>query len=329
MASEYSPYKSFHHLNSLITKRPVLCYFLLTHRCNNNCSICINHHFSHFDKNDELDFDFLMDIAKQMRDMGVKAISFSGGEPLYHKDFSKYAEELLKMGFDLGLISNGSFLDKENIKVLSYFKWVRFSINAISEKVFTKFHSNKPVANYWNNFVKFIPILKSNAATIGSSFLISKNNLDEVYEFALWSKQAGFNTCRYSYVKTINGDIKYSDEEKRIIQLQLDKAVKLSDNSFNVLPLLHRLNLKIKKNYKHCYQSDLAFCITANGNVYSCCALQNSDKGFYGSLKDSSLEDIWQTKKVIDITTCPVCWNDKKNEFMEYVMSVPKHRNFL
>ena len=49
-----------------------------------------------------------------MRKLGAKAITFTGGgEPMIHKDFYEILVTSKKLGFDCGLITNGSIITRK------------------------------------------------------------------------------------------------------------------------------------------------------------------------------------------------------------------------
>ena len=66
-----------------------------------------------------------------MRQMGSKAITFTGGgEPMIHKNFGEILEYTKSLGYDCGLITNGSVITEKNAHFLiKNLKWIRFSIS--------------------------------------------------------------------------------------------------------------------------------------------------------------------------------------------------------
>ena len=327
---EYSPYKCLHHLDALRAGKPVLCYWLITHRCNYDCPVCINKHNPHMKRSDELELLQALDYARQMKNAGVKALSISGGEPLIHRHFNELVTGLLNMGFEIGMISNGSLLGSVDTDLIQDFVWFTVSVNSMTAEAFSKVHGvagNK----IWRSLERYVPKLKSKGCVVGSSFLVQRANMDEIHRFADWSKYAGFDTCRYSYVRKPNGLIDYSRSEKPVIKTWTAQAKEeYEDENFRVFALSDRMDIPGSKAFSHCYMSDLSFNICANGNVYRCCSLQNTELGFLGSLEEKSFEEIWRERGVQDVTKCPMCWGTKKNEVLEYVMDEdPIHVNFV
>lgn len=326
--TEYSPYKAVHHVDRLKEKRPVLCYWLITSRCNHDCPVCINKYYENFVPNTELGLDALVDLARQMKELGVQALSLSGGEPMLYHRFEELMEAILDLGFDVGIISNGTLIGDVGLDLLSRCKWIRFSVNAMGKESFTRVHRAEPVG-YWQKLERALPKLKANGCVVGSSFLVQPANIGDMVAFLSWSKAAGFDTARFSYVRKKSGDIVYSDQEKAAIEEAIQRGSEHAGNGFCIFGLSSRLSLSREKRFDHCYMEDLAFCVAADGKVYRCCSLQHRQLGLIGSVRENSLSYIWSGRDPVDPAKCPMCWHSTKNEFMDYLMSEPLHVNFV
>lgn len=100
-------------------------------------------------KDKKMDFDLMIKIIDELKNSGVKAVTFTGGgEPFSHPrtvDMIQYAK---KQGLEVGIFSNGSLLNKEKIKGILDAEptFIRLSINAGSDDVHTLLHGlEKPV----------------------------------------------------------------------------------------------------------------------------------------------------------------------------------------
>ena len=83
----------------------------LTYRCNNHCRHCwlwlpINAP----EKQQELTFDEIRDIAGQARAMGCREWAFSGGEPMLRPDFAEIFETLTRRATRYNLNTNGTLI---------------------------------------------------------------------------------------------------------------------------------------------------------------------------------------------------------------------------
>ena len=93
-------------------QRPIISLRItLTNRCNVNCLYC--HHDGMITSKDEMTADELYSICKTAKDMGVKKIRISGGEPLIRKDIVEIIDKIASLEFeDISITTNGTFLEK-------------------------------------------------------------------------------------------------------------------------------------------------------------------------------------------------------------------------
>ena len=89
-----------------IFKKPVLCYYYVTFRCNATCSFC-----DIWERPSP--YVTLENAAENLRDLaklGVKVVDFTGGEPLLHRQIAELLEIAKSFGFiTLGRLTEGFF----------------------------------------------------------------------------------------------------------------------------------------------------------------------------------------------------------------------------
>ena len=93
-------------------QRPIISLRIsITNRCNVNCFYC--HHDGILPQKYEMTPEEIHRIAQVARDIGVKKIRLSGGEPLIRDDIVKIVSKISSIGFkDVSITTNGTFLDK-------------------------------------------------------------------------------------------------------------------------------------------------------------------------------------------------------------------------
>ena len=96
-------------------------------RCNLKCSYCSNKDR----KTDEtLSADFLLPILKDMRALGTKTIQWTGGgEFLLHPEADRLINECHDLGYNQGLITNGTMFHKLDPHAMDKLTWIRVSLN--------------------------------------------------------------------------------------------------------------------------------------------------------------------------------------------------------
>lgn len=92
--------------------RPIISLRItLTNRCNVNCVYC--HHDGMVSSKQEMTANELYTICKIAKNLGVKKIRLSGGEPLIRKDIVEIVEKIASLDFkDISMTTNGTMLEE-------------------------------------------------------------------------------------------------------------------------------------------------------------------------------------------------------------------------
>ncbi|MEK6288615.1 MAG: radical SAM protein [Acidobacteriota bacterium] len=87
---------------------PLLVWFEITRKCNLNCPHC------YIDagppREGELATSEILHLLEEMAEMGVWAVTFTGGEPTLHPDFAEFVQFARSQGLLVGIATNGMFL---------------------------------------------------------------------------------------------------------------------------------------------------------------------------------------------------------------------------
>jgi len=105
--------KLFYKLKN--NKVPLVVQWELTTRCNLDCMHCC---IKNEKQDSELSFGEIKDILRQLKAENCMIQRFSGGEVFLRKDIFKIIELARKMQFGVMVLSNGTLLDRSDIKNL-------------------------------------------------------------------------------------------------------------------------------------------------------------------------------------------------------------------
>ncbi|MCW9089337.1 MAG: radical SAM protein, partial [Gammaproteobacteria bacterium] len=110
---------------------PVVIWNLLR-RCNLTCKHCYAVSADK-DFDDELSTPEIYTVMDDLRAFGVPVLILSGGEPLLHPDIFAISARAKAMGFYVGLSSNGTLIDENNIDAIARtgYDYVGISIDGI------------------------------------------------------------------------------------------------------------------------------------------------------------------------------------------------------
>ena len=350
---EYSLYKIVHHYDKILAMQqnepvsPVQIHLVPSNRCNESCSFCsyrMKGHTSNqkFSEKDIISSEKIYEIIDSCVALGVKAIQFTGGgEPLVHPNIKSIIRRTKEKGLDVGLVTNGLFLDDELIDILSDVVWVRISLDAANAETYSQMRGTKE-----KNFYRVIDSVASLAdykktTVLGVGFVVNVNNYKEIYESAKICKERGVDNFRISALFNPRGLEYFSDFHEHAKFLAQRCKIELEDDDFTVFNLYDdRIKdmFEGKQEYSFCPMKDFVPYVGADLNVYTCCMYAYNDKGLIGSIQNRSFEELWHSeekKKFYDAhdprKVCQIpCMFQRKNEFINYCMKKnPKHVNFV
>ena len=115
------PYKLQSLLEGKVTA-PIYVRVKPTNRCNHHCFYCAYDSNSpiKIDRTLEIPCEKMMEILADFKNMGVKAVTFSGGgEPLIYPHIEETMEKTLDYGIDLSIITNGQKLNNKRAELYS------------------------------------------------------------------------------------------------------------------------------------------------------------------------------------------------------------------
>ncbi len=117
---------------------PKTLYIHPSYRCNLKCAYCYNHKERHYytekKSYNELTVEDYRLLFQQAKQLGIKAVVYSGGEPLIREDIFEIASISKEMGFRTSIITNGTMITKEKAALLiRYFDRISVSIDSSIE----------------------------------------------------------------------------------------------------------------------------------------------------------------------------------------------------
>lgn len=304
----YSNLKVFAHTEALqalmegTRTAPVYIRIKPTNRCNHNCDYChYKNPYLHLDQykgNDFIPRERMLSIIDNMSEMGVKAVTFSGGgEPLLYQYIEETMEKVLACGIDLSIITNGSLLDGKKAQLLSKAKWVRISLESGCEQTYDRIRGIKDGSfeKLCRN-IKDFAALKDDSCELGINFVVGPENYKEVYQAGVLMKQLGVNHIKYSAQISHNTDEVHKPFKQLVIE-QIHKLIAEEETrDFNIINLYESdfdTCAQFARPYDRCCIKDFVCVIAANSKVYYCHDKAYLAEGEIGDLSAQSLKELW------------------------------------
>ena len=166
-------------------ERPIISLRItLTNRCNVNCLYC--HHDGMVKSKDEMTADELYTICKVAKNLGVKKIRLSGGEPLLKKDIVETVEKIASLDFkDISMTTNGILLEKyaQDLKDAGLDR-VNVSLDTLNRETFEFITKKDYLEDAKRGIMKAVDVglypVKINMVIMKD---INQNEIDDMFEF--------------------------------------------------------------------------------------------------------------------------------------------------
>jgi len=111
-----------------LIKKPVLCNYYVTYRCNASCYFC-----DIWEKpSPYINMDDVRRNLGSLKKLGVKVIDFTGGEPLLHEDLPEFLSLAKSMGFITTITTNGKLYPKRAADLKGLVDMLHFSLDYAS-----------------------------------------------------------------------------------------------------------------------------------------------------------------------------------------------------
>lgn len=356
--------KIFHHLDRLADWQhgrlpyPVTVEIDVCNLCNHRCPECT---FSYLvnQSGDKLEFHRALQLIDELANLGVKAVTFSGGgEPMLYGDYHllQLVRRVRQRGMDAALITNGSHWS--SAEFLSLCEWIRVSLDAYDAATFNIFHGRD--AHEFQQVVDNLRRMASTAyhyrqhglkcATLGVGGLTDRHGVQrkDVMAMAEFISQfAGVDYLQFrpmvlNRTKDLSGGYDGSGEIPELLD-QIREAARVFDrDDFKVLASLDKYRALAEpdhqRHYDCCHASFLQACVGADAQVYICCHWQGEERQSLGDLNQQSFAEIWHSDRAMELrqsldprTSCPpACRLHPQNLALEKWLSAPAiHQNFI
>jgi organic radical activating enzyme len=289
-------------------------------QCNFNCSFCS---CRNRDKSLVLPLDRLMKGMTFAKTLGCKSTTLTGGgEPCLHKDIEEIICGVNNLGIDVGLVNNGSALNRLESETLKHLTWSRISCS---------------------------DILEVQAKKIGGIDVWFKTVQEAVERGSHVDWAFSYVTTGYPNYKLLKRLIEFSSNNNfthiRIVNDIYDSSLSGTINSIKRYMIKHQIddglvNYQDRSEYtvgaKDCLVSLLRPVIGADGKVYACCGSQYSlatptydyePRMCMGQLED--LPEIYNQQKFFHGEICAKCYYDNYNWALKTLLSKLEHINFV
>jgi wyosine [tRNA(Phe)-imidazoG37] synthetase (radical SAM superfamily) len=309
MTTYYSPLKFLKfadHLQGLQSGKvvaPVHIRVKPTNHCNHKCWYCAYRTDDlalggEMNEKDSIPAARMLSLAREFVDVGVKAVTFSGGgEPLLYKPLPDVIDILAQGGIRIAALTNGSNLKGRMADAFArHGTWIRISLDAWDNQSYVNSRGAKE-----NDFSRLIENIRAFTArdtkcVLGVSLIVGHNNYQHIFEVCSLLKDCGVNHVKVSGAVVSNdatGNNTYHESIKSEVSSQIAAAKELEDGHFSVLNHYHDLEERFEKTYHTCPFLQFLTVVGADQCVYTCQDKAYTESGHMGSLANRTFSEFW------------------------------------
>jgi|TARA_B100001964_G_scaffold15796_1_gene16330 MoaA/NifB/PqqE/SkfB family radical SAM enzyme len=317
-------------------------------RCNHDCWYCA-YRVSNLQLGEDMDVkdliptDKMFEIADDIIDMGVQAVTFSGGgEPLIYKPLPDVIKRLAVGGVKVGALTNGSNLKGKVADAFAdHATWVRISMEGwdgpsyaearrIGEDAFDKLITNM------RDFVA-----RKSHCVIGVSLIIGHDNYEHVSELVALLGDVGANHVKLVGAVVSNDGAEFNAYHQKLkprIDEEIAKAEAMATETFTVLNHYHEMEERFDRPHTICPNIQFNPVIGGDCVVYTCHDKAFTKGGTLGSIKDCSFKEFWfsdeNRERVFAIDPSRHCSHHCADHvkilgIMDYLAIDPEHGQFV
>jgi radical SAM protein with 4Fe4S-binding SPASM domain len=264
-------------------------YFSLTNRCNLSCNHC-SYNAQSASLDDTLSTEQVISIVDKIIKCNPDSIIFTGGEPLIRKDFIeilKYTAKKYKG--DINILTNGTFIDENNVKVLSLLlSNIDISLDGVDEESCSLVRGK----GVFDRVIRSIKLLKKNDFNNTTlSMVLTGQNQFLIDKFIDLNKELGTRPITRAFLPIGRGE-----QNKEVLMNQY--RLRISKNE-----TCSKVNQNALDDVKACTcgAGHRELFIDFNGDVYPC-SLLSSQKFRIGNIRD--IEDLNKHFERLNNTNC-------------------------
>jgi len=355
MSRRYTTYKMFRFPEKL-DSLPRACSRLLppvhvrikpTNVCAHRCHYCAYRSDNlqlgaQMDARDQIPEVKMFQILEDLDEMGVQAVTFSGGgDPFYYKPLLSVVKWLAGSSIHFASLTNGAKLEGEIAEVFSsHGTWLRISLDGWDDESYTRYRGVRVGAftRLMKNLAAFSRL--GGACHLGVSLIIDEMNVTHIGELLERLRDNGVESVKVSPCVISNSGHENNAYHSPYIDLVREVVARMSlefrEDSFEIYNAYHHLDEKFDKKYDWCPYQQMLTVIGADLNLYSCQDKAYTSEGCLGSLRDKRFRDLWFESKENffrvrpRLDCCHHCVANNKNlTLIEYLDGEPEHRYFV
>ena len=292
---------------------PRLLILDITHSCNLKCRICDIWQSGISEK--DMNIFYIKKMLSQAKDLSIKEIALSGGEPLLRKDIFDILDYARAIKIkDLGILTNGILVDEYAERLKPYLTEnvvsLVISLDSLRQDIHNHIRNTDITWQKTMKGLKSLSLLKKKHPQISFSIIaiILNQNLEELLDLAVFAKSLEANFLQYQPL--LPNNLRMAERKRSPFWVTQERLPLLDDAVSKIIEFkrshpgfirnsTQNLSL-IKKYYRGTVTSNDARCASARetilmSNQVKCSTCFSS----YGDIKRQDFKDVFKGRERI------------------------------
>ena len=226
-------------------------------------------------------------------------LNITGGEPLLRKDLFEIMGEASAMGFDWGMVTNGSLITDSVISQMksSGMKTITISVDGLKDT----HDSLRHLPGSWEKIMAALKKLKE-AAFLDHLQVTFTANRRNVYEFESLYRilnPIGLDSIRVSFMDPIgraldNTDLLLTREEILYFTDLVNKCNRERNGTKVIWGCPHYLGDLLNERKFYCFAGIYTASILFNGDIFVCPSVEHRPELIQGNILTDSFSEVWK-----------------------------------
>ncbi|MBR3094969.1 MAG: radical SAM protein, partial [Clostridia bacterium] len=272
----------------------------VTKKCNAACDQCGSRCDIHSEE--LLSKEQILAALRDIRDhLGTYTmLNITGGEPLLRRDLFELMGEASAMGFEWGMVTNGSLITDDTIAEMkkSGMKTITVSVDGLRET----HDSLRHLPGSFDRIMTALPKLKQ-AAFLDHLQITFTANRRNVYEFeALYRlvSPLGLDSIRVSFMDPIGRALDNTDllltREEILYFTGLVNRLNKTKGPHIIWGCPHYLGELLDNRRFFCFAGVYTASILVNGDIFVCPNVEHRPELIQGNILRDSFSEVWRTR---------------------------------
>lgn len=333
---EFNPLKIWHHSERLAALArgddiaPVTVEVDPVAYCNHNCFWCVDPSHRPIVAGHNFLWSLLSELASfEVNGFVVQGIVFKGGgEPTLHPDFADLIRFTRELGFEVGVVTNGSRLLKPGLAeaLAKYASYVRISIDGPTPETHQRIHGSQDFVEIVKGVRDLVLLRQARHPIVGLSFAMDYAMMSVIPDAIALGDRLGVDyvLIRPPFFEEVGRASTMTSDQASELRKALTHGAQTYTGTMDVLVGMwvgdaewegdqsaslvsagrrdHQISTTppIEHRLRQCWASPLLAVVAADGQVYGCCNLRYLDDWSFGRMdygSGISFADVWASQR--------------------------------